>query len=157
MADEHAARLGDPIIHTSALADIAAVAIQGIVVAAAGAIVAGVATLAAPAIAAGSILGAVVAAAGGCVGAGMIAGFVLEATGMMDEIVNESEGLGNALFPPSPAGVISSGATNVLTNDIPAARAAGRLLSTTEQAGLPPEPEGERDRAAMLLGGGEAM
>ena len=157
MADEHAARLGDPIIHTSALADIAAVAIQGIVVAAAGAIVAGVATLAAPAIAAGSILGAVVAAAGGCVGAGMIAGFVLEATGMMDEIVNESEGLGNALFPPSPAGVISSGATNVLTNDIPAARAAGRLLSTTEQAGLPPEPEGERDYAAMLLSGGKAM
>ncbi|QLK63643.1 type IV secretion protein Rhs (plasmid) [Enterobacteriaceae bacterium Kacie_13] len=157
MSDEHAARMGDPIIHTSVLADIAAVAIQGIVVAAAGAIVAGVATIAAPAVAAGSLLGAVVAAAGGCVGAGTIAGFVLEATGMMDEIVIESEGLGNALFPPSPAGVISSGATNVLTNDIPAARAAGRLLSTSEQAGLPPEHEGERDYVAMLLRGGKAM
>ncbi len=157
MADEHAARLGDAIIHTSVMADIAAVAIQGIAVAAAGAIVAGVAILAAPAVAAGSLLGAVVAAAGGCAGAGMIAGFVLGATGMMDEIVTESEGLASAMFPSSPAGVISTGAFNVLTNDLPAARAAGRLLSMTEQAGLVPEPEGDRDYVAMLLNGGKAM
>ncbi|RJT30079.1 DUF6531 domain-containing protein, partial [Rahnella woolbedingensis] len=157
MADKYAARLGDPIIHTSVLADIAAVAIQGIAVAAAGAIVAGVAIIAAPLAAASTVVGAVLAAAGGCVGAGLIAGFVLQATGMMDEVVSESEGLASAIFPPSPAGVIATGATNVMTNDIPAARAAGRLLSTTEQAGLTPEPEGERDYVAMLLNGGKAM
>ncbi|MFU2318849.1 RHS repeat-associated core domain-containing protein [Rahnella sp. PCH160] len=157
MADEHAARLGDAIIHTSVMADIAAVAIQGIAVAAAGAIVMGVAIVAAPVLAVGGIAATAVAAAGTCLGSGLIAGFVLEATGMMDEVISESEGLANMMFPPSPAGVITTGATDVLTNDIPAARAAGRLLSTTEQAGLPPEPEGERDYVAMLLNGIKAI
>lgn len=157
MADEHAARLGDAIIHTSVMADIAAVAIQGIVLVAAGTIVAGVAYVAAPIVAVGSLAATALAAAGTCVGSGLIAGFVLEATGMMDEVVSESEGLANMMFPPSPAGVITTGALDVLTNDIPAARAAGRLLSTTEQAGLPPEPEGERDYVTMLLNGVKAI
>ncbi|AVF37585.1 RHS repeat-associated core domain-containing protein [Rahnella sikkimica] len=157
MADEHAARLGDAIIHTSVMADIAAVAIQGIVLVAAGTIVAGVAYVAAPIVAVGSLAATALAAAGTCLGSGLIAGFVLEATGMMDEVISESEGLANMMFPPSPAGVITTGAPDVLTNDIPAARAAGRLLSTTEQAGLPPEPEGERDYVAMLLNGIKAI
>lgn len=157
MAEQHAARMGDDIIHESVFADIAAVVFEGLTVFAAGAIVAGVALAAAPLVAAGGVAAATLTAASSCAGSGLIAGFILSATGMMDEVISECEGLASAIFPASPQGKIVTGSLNVLTNDLPAARAAGRLLAVTVGGDAKPEAEGERDYVAMLLNSGEAL
>ena len=157
MAEQHAARMGDDIIHTSVFADIAAVAFEGLTVLAAGAIVAGVAILATPFVAAGGVAAGALAAASGCATSGLIAGFILSATGMMDEVVVECEGLASEIFPPSPEGKIVTGALNVLTNDLPAARAAGRLLAVTAAGDADAEEDSERDYVAMLLDSGMAF
>lgn len=157
MPEQYAARLGDDIIHASVFADIATVVFEGLAIAAAGVIVAGVAVAAAPFVAAGGVAAATLTAAPGCLGSGLIAGFILGATGMMDELVLECEGIASAIFPPSPQGKIATGSFNVLTNDLPAARAAGRLLAKTVGGDAESEAEGERDYVAMLLNTGEAF
>ncbi|EFO0970783.1 hypothetical protein DX016_23195 [Escherichia albertii] len=146
MGDNFAARQGDDIIHTSVLGDVATLVFEGVVFAATGAIVAGTAIMAAPLLTAAGATGAAAAAVAvgeSCFFSGMIAGFMTGALGLADDISKGCSELANALFPPSPAGTISTGSTNVLTNDIPAARAAGQLVSDTGKAGLTEKPEEE--------------
>ncbi|WP_059245536.1 RHS repeat-associated core domain-containing protein [Escherichia albertii] len=164
MGDNFAARQGDDIIHTSVLGDVATLVFEGVVFAATGAIVAGTAIMAAPLLTAAGATGAAAAAVAvgeSCFFSGMIAGFMTGALGLADDISKGCSELANALFPPSPAGTISTGSTNVLTNDIPAARAAGQLVADTGKAGLTEKPEEEehsfRDYASMLLNSGTAF
>lgn len=159
MAEQHAARMGDDIIHESAFADIAALAFEGLTMVAAGAIVAGVAMIATPLVAAGGLAAATLTAASGCIASGLIAGFVLSAAGLMDDVISECEGLASAIFPASPQGKIVTGSLNVLTNDLPAARAAGRLLAMTASGDEKPEPENKdvRDYVSMVLNAGAAI
>jgi hypothetical protein len=74
-----------------------------------------------------------------------------ERGGITDDISNAAEGLGNALFPPSPAGKITTGSNNVLTNAIPAARAAGTLTPADTPSPEPQSPGSFADYAGMLL------
>ncbi|WP_041021822.1 PAAR domain-containing protein, partial [Pseudomonas sp. SHC52] len=56
---------------------------------------------------------------------------------------NICEGIGNALFPPTVQANILTGSTDTLTNNIPAARAAGAIESHVAPAGTEleaPEP-----------------
>jgi uncharacterized Zn-binding protein involved in type VI secretion len=70
--------------------------------------------------------------------------------GITDDISNAAEGLGNALFPPSPAGKITTGSNNVLTNAIPP-----RARQARSRPPIPvPEPQSPgsfADYAGMLL------
>lgn len=167
MGDNFAARVSDKIIHTSALADIASVAFEGVVYAAAGAIVAGVAVAAAPVLAGAGMAGAAATATAvgsSCAVSGMIAGLMISAAGLTETISQGCSDLANMLFPPSPSGVISTGSENVLTNNLAAARAAGRLMTTTEKAAqekLNEEQEKKAksvwDYAAMLLSAGDTL
>lgn len=162
MADQFAARQSDEIIHTSKWADVASIVMEGAVYVAAGAIVAGAAVAAAPALAAAGAVGAAAAATavgGSCVASGLIASLMINAAGFGNAISEGCSSLANKIFPPSPAGVISTGSANVMTNNLPAARAAGRLLTETEKSQLPapPEPESALDYAAMLLNTGKVF
>lgn len=154
MSTPNAAREKDQIIHASIWADLASVVMEGVVYAGAAMVVVGAATLAAPALAAGSAAAAVVGFAGGCIGSGLISSTILNYTGLGDKISEGCSELADAIFPPSPAGVISTGSDNVKTNSKPAARAAGRLLTEAEIAAQPkpPEPDSLLDYAQMLLG-----
>lgn len=159
MSDNFAARLKDDIIHTSSLADIAALTFEGMTYVAVGTIVAGVAILAAPELAAAGMTTAAasaVAVGESCVISGMIGGFIASMTGLAEDISEECSELATMLFPPSPAGKISTGAQNVLTNNLPAARAAGRVLTAEEAAALPPA-EDKRDFISMLFDTGKAF
>ncbi len=162
MADQFAARKDDEIIHSSIFADIASIAMEAVVYVAAGAVVAAAAAAAAPALLAAGAVGAAAAAtavAGSCVASGLIAGLMINVAGLGNAISAGCSSLANAIFPPSPAGVISTGSDNVFTNSRPAARAAGRLLTETEQSQLPapPDPASALDYASMLLNTGKVF
>jgi len=145
--DKHAARQGDDIIHSSIFADITSIVAEGAVYAAMGAIVAGVATVAAPLVG----VGALAAVGSSCLLSGIIAGAVANVAGITDDISAAADGIGDMLFPPSPAGIIASGSDNVIINGLAAARAAGELT-----AGDTPPPEAQSagffaDYAGKLL------
>ncbi|WP_235470230.1 DUF6531 domain-containing protein, partial [Franconibacter pulveris] len=141
MSDNNAARQGDDIIHSSIFADITSIVAEGAAYALIGGAVAAAAAAAAPVAAAA---GASVAAAGltavgsSCLLSGIIGGALANLAGVTDKISEAAEGLGNMLFPPSPAGKIVTGSANVLTNKLPAARAAGKLTPADTP---PPEPQ----------------
>lgn len=134
-----AARKGDDIIHTSVLADVlggvfnaaVCVAVGAVVIAAAAPLAAAAATAAGVSAAA---IAATSAAAGTCVAAGIVGGLTVALSGagdMVDEIAGDAASF---ISPPSPQGKIATGSRNVHTNDLPAARAAGRLMTEAENA-----------------------
>ncbi|WPN57927.1 hypothetical protein QMK51_28165 [Pseudomonas sp. P9_31] len=112
-----AARLGDALNHTSMMADI----LGGVLEAAANIAITVVATTAA--VAAMGITGGL-----GCfllgVVVGTIVGLAMSKTGAGKGLSNRCENFSNALFPPTVQGAHSH-----LTNNIPAARAAGAIPS----------------------------
>ena len=127
MSDKHAARKGDDIIHSSIFADITSIVAEGVAYAAIGAAVAFAATAAAPALAAagaGAAAASVAAVGSSCVLSGIVGSIIANVAGITDDISNAANSIGDAIFPPSPAGKIASGSDNVLTNKTPAARAA---------------------------------
>ena len=121
MSDNNAARKGDEIIHSSIFADITSIVAEGAAYAVIGAAVGAAATVAAPLLGAGAAAAGVAAIGSSCLLSGIIGGVLANVAGITDDISNAAEGLGNALFPPSPAGKITTGSNNVLTNAIPAA------------------------------------
>ncbi|WP_311754042.1 RHS repeat-associated core domain-containing protein [Proteus columbae] len=157
----NAAREHDEIIHTSVWADIVSIVAEGVVYAAAGAAVAAIAVVAAPALGLVSASAAAVATAvgGSCIASGFIAGAIISASKLGDSISQGCSNFANAIFPPSPAGKIATGSNNVLINDKRAARAAGRLLTETETANIPPakEPDSFLDYASMVLNTGKTF
>ncbi|UVM50377.1 hypothetical protein LOY38_29445 [Pseudomonas sp. B21-015] len=115
-----AARLGDALNHTSMMADI----LGGVLEAAANIAITVVATTAAVA-----AMGITVVTGGlGCflpgVVVGTIVGLAMSKTGAGKGLSNRCESFSNALFPPTVQGAHSH-----LTNNIPAARAAGAIPS----------------------------
>lgn len=126
MSDNNAARKGDEIIHSSIFADITSIVAEGAAYAVIGAAVGLAATAAAPLLGAGAAAAGVAAIGSSCLLSGIVGGVLANLAGVTDDISNIAEGLGDALFPPSPAGKITTGSSNVLTNSLPAARAAVR-------------------------------
>ncbi|MFE8152802.1 RHS repeat-associated core domain-containing protein [Brenneria goodwinii] len=154
MSDNYAARQDDAIIHSSIFADITSIVAEGIAYAAIGAAVAATAAVAAPLLAtvgAGAAAAGVAAVGSSCVLTGIIGGALANAAGITDDISNAADSLGSALFPPSPAGLITSGASNVLTNGKPAARAAGTLSAAETPPPEPQSPTSFADYGGMLL------
>ncbi|WP_335944875.1 RHS repeat-associated core domain-containing protein [Pseudomonas sp. G166] len=137
-----AARLGDALNHTSMMADI----LGGVLEVAANIAITALATAAVVA-----ATGITVATGGlGCFVLGLVVGTVvglaMSKTGADKGLSNICEGIGNALFPPTVQANILTGSTNTLTNNIPAARAAGAIESHVAPAGTEleaPEPEEE--------------
>ncbi|MEA1032160.1 RHS repeat-associated core domain-containing protein [Pseudomonas sp. N-137] len=126
-----AARLGDALDHTSMMADI----LGGVLEVAANIAITALATAAVVA-----ATGITVATGGlGCflLGAvvGAVVGLAMSKTGADEGLSNICEGIGNALFPPTVQANILTGSTNTLTNNIPAARAAGAIQSHVAPAG----------------------
>ncbi|WP_099169192.1 RHS repeat-associated core domain-containing protein [Pseudomonas sp. ICMP 8385] len=137
-----AARMGDALSHTSMLADI----LGGVLEVAANIAITAVATAAV--VAATGIT--VVTGGLGCflLGAvvGTIVGLAMSKSGADKGLSRLCESFSNALFPPTVQANILTGSTNTLTNNIPAARAAGAISSHVAPAGTeleetPPEPE----------------
>ena len=151
MSDNNAARKGDEIIHSSIFADITSIVAEGAAYAVIGAAVGAAATVAAPLLGAGAAAAGVAAIGSSCLLSGIIGGVLANVAGITDDISNAAEGLGNALFPPSPAGKITTGSNNVLTNAIPAARAAGTLTPADTPSPEPQSPGSFADYAGMLL------
>ncbi|MCE0460047.1 RHS repeat-associated core domain-containing protein [Pseudomonas uvaldensis] len=135
-----AARLGDALDHTSMMADI----LGGVLEVAANIAITALATAAVVA-----ATGITVATGGlGCflLGAvvGAVVGIAMSKTGADKGLSNICEGIGNALFPPTVQANILTGSTDTLTNNIPAARAAGAIESHVAPAGTELEtPEAE--------------
>ncbi|WLI29421.1 DUF6531 domain-containing protein [Pseudomonas rhodesiae] len=137
-----AARMGDALSHTSMMADI----LGGVLEVAANIAITAVATAAVVA-----ATGITVATGGlGCflLGAvvGTVVGLAMSKTGADKGLSNLCESFSNALFPPTVQANILTGSTNTLTNNIPAARAAGAITSHVASAGTEleepaPEPE----------------
>ncbi|WP_339540213.1 RHS repeat-associated core domain-containing protein [Pseudomonas sp. RA_5y_Pfl1_P24] len=135
-----AARMGDALSHTSMMADI----LGGVLEVAANIAITAVATAAVVA-----ATGITVATGGlGCflLGAvvGTIVGLAMSKTGADKGLSNLCESFSNALFPPTVQANILTGSTNTLTNNIPAARAAGAISSHVAPAGTEleePAPE----------------
>ncbi|WP_232965731.1 RHS repeat-associated core domain-containing protein [Pseudomonas palleroniana] len=137
-----AARMGDALTHTSMMADI----LGGVLEVAANIAITAVATAAVVA-----ATGITVATGGlGCflLGAvvGTIVGLAMSKTGADKGLTNLCDSFSNALFPPTVQANILTGSTNTLTNNIPAARAAGAISSHVAPAGTEleepaPEPE----------------
>ena len=137
-----AARMGDALSHTSMMADI----LGGVLEVAANIAITAVATAAV--VAATGIT--VVTGGLGCflLGAvvGTIVGLAMSKTGADKGLTNLCESFSNALFPPTVQANILTGSTDTLTNNIPAARAAGAISSHVAPAGTEleepaPEPE----------------
>ena len=148
MSDNSAARQGDEIIHSSIFADITSIVAEGAAYAVIGAAVGAAATVAAPLLGAGAAAAGVAAIGSSCLLSGIIGGVLANVAGITDDISNAAEGLGNALFPPSPAGKITTGSDNVLTNAIPAARAAGTLTPADTPSPEPQSPGSFADYCA---------
>ncbi|NWC55904.1 DUF6531 domain-containing protein, partial [Pseudomonas veronii] len=137
-----AARMGDALAHTSMMADI----LGGVLEVAANIAITAVATAAVVA-----ATGITVATGGlGCflLGAvvGTIVGLAMSKTGADKGLTNLCDSFSNALFPPTVQANILTGSTDTLTNNIPAARAAGAISSHVAPAGTEleaPEPEPE--------------
>ena len=143
-----AARLGDALNHTSMMADV----LGGVLEVAANIAITAVATAAV--VAATGIT--VVTGGLGCFVLGLVVGTVvglaMSKTGADKGLSNICEGIGNALFPPTVQANILTGSTDTLTNNIPAARAAGAIESHVAPAGTEleaPEPEEEPSYLAM--------
>ncbi len=154
MSDKHAARQGDDIIHSSIFADITSIVAEGAAYAAIGAAVAFAATAAAPALAAagaGAAAASVAAVGSSCVLSGIVGSIIANVAGITDDISNVANDIGNAIFPPSPAGKIASGSDNVLTNKLPAARAAGTQTPEDTPEPEPQSPASFADYGGMLL------
>ncbi|MEX5625820.1 RHS repeat-associated core domain-containing protein [Pseudomonas marginalis] len=146
MADTvHAARVGDPILHTSVWAEILATVAEAVVYAAVTAAV----IAAAP-----YVLGAAAVAAAGAVVIGVGAGLLVTATSLIpagDKSIGEHfsdacSGFFNALIPPTPQGNIASGSADTCINSQLAARAAG--IQTDE----PDEPSAKPSVMDTLFG-----
>ncbi len=138
-----AARLGDGLEHTSMLADI----VGGVLEVAASVAIGALATAAVVAatgitVATGGLgaclLGAVV---------GLVVGVVMAKTGADTGLSRLCEGIGNALFPPTVQATISTGSLDTLTNNRPAARAAGWV----PPGAAPSDQEGSDDAEASYL------
>ena len=137
-----AARMGDALSHTSMMADI----LGGVLEVAANIAITAVATAAVVA-----ATGITVATGGlGCflLGAvvGTIVGLAMSKTGADKGLTKLCDSFSNALFPPTVQANILTGSTDTLTNNIPAARAAGAISSHVAPAGTEleepaPEPE----------------
>ncbi|WP_369301858.1 RHS repeat-associated core domain-containing protein [Pseudomonas sp. N2-5-1-1] len=137
-----AARMGDALSHTSMMADI----LGGVLEVAANIAITAVATAAVVA-----ATGITVATGGlGCflLGAvvGTIVGLAMSKSGADKGLTKICDAFSNALFPPTVQANILTGSTNTLTNNIPAARAAGAISSHVTPAGTEleeakPEPE----------------
>ncbi|WLI18563.1 RHS repeat-associated core domain-containing protein [Pseudomonas wuhanensis] len=137
-----AARLGDALNHTSMMADI----LGGVLEVAANIAITALATAAV--VAATGIT--VVTGGLGCFVLGLVVGTIvglaMSKTGADKGLSNLCESFSNALFPPTVQANILTGSTNTLTNNIPAARAAGAIPSHVAPAGTEleaPEPEAE--------------
>jgi RHS repeat-associated protein len=134
--------MGDALSHTSMMADI----LGGVLEVAANIAITAVATAAVVA-----ATGITVATGGlGCflLGAvvGTIVGLAMSKTGADKGLTNLCDSFSNALFPPTVQANILTGATDTLTNNIPAARAAGAISSHVAPAGTEleaPEPAPE--------------
>ena len=153
MSDKHAAREGDKIIHSSIFADITSIVAEGVAYAAIGSAVAFAATAAAPLLGAGAAAAGVAVVGSSCLLSGIIGGILANVAGITDDISNAANSLGDAIFPPSPAGVIVTGSANVLTNDKLAARAAGTVATGDTPPAEPQSPGSFADYAGMLLAG----
>ncbi|WP_460132789.1 RHS repeat-associated core domain-containing protein [Pseudomonas sp. S1_E04] len=137
-----AARMGDALSHTSMMADI----LGGVLEVAADIAIMAVATAAVVA-----ATGITVATGGlGCVLLGLVVGTIvgmaMSKTGADKGLTNLCDSFSNALFPPTVQANILTGSTDTLTNNIPAARAAGAISSHVAPAGTEleaPEPEPE--------------
>ena len=151
MSDNYAARQGDEIIHASVFADITSVLAEGVAYAAIGSAVAAAATVAAPLLGTGAAAAGVAAVGSGCVLSGITGGMLANVAGITDDITQAAAGLGNRLFPPSPAGNIVTGSPDVLINGLPAARAAGRLTPAGMPDPAPQSPASFADYGGMLL------
>lgn len=139
MSNPNAARLGDDIIHTSILADILGGVFEAAICVAVGAVViAAAAPLAATAATAAGVSAATVAAASAaattCTAAGIVGGLTVSLSGAIEVVEDIAQGAANFISPPSPQGKIATGSLNVQTNGLPAARAAGRLMTEAENA-----------------------
>ncbi|YCH31205.1 DUF6531 domain-containing protein [Erwinia sp. D4-22] len=151
MSDNNAARQGDDIIHSSVFADITSIVAEGAAYAVIGAAVAAAATVAAPALGAGMAAAGVVAVGSSCVLSGIIGGVLANVAGITDDISAAADGIGNFLFPPSPAGKIITGASDVFINSLPAARAAGAPVTGDTPPPEPQPPGSFADYGGMLL------
>ncbi|MCR4456226.1 RHS repeat-associated core domain-containing protein [Pseudescherichia sp. L3] len=151
MSDNHAARQGDEIIHSSVFADITGIMAEGVAYAVAGSAVAAAATVAAPLLGTGAAAAGVAAIGSGCVLSGIIGGVLANLAGVTDDITQAAAGLGDMLFPPSPAGNIVTGSPDVIINGLPAARAAGWLTPADMPDPEPQSPDSFADYGGMLL------
>ncbi|KAF0812123.1 putative deoxyribonuclease RhsC [Andreprevotia sp. IGB-42] len=120
MSDLCAARLGDPIVHTSLLGDILKVALD--IAAYALITAAAVAAVAAAAAATGLTLGA-----GAPLLIGVVVGIGMGVSGGSGLLDKATTGIANFICPPQEDGKILTGSTNTFTNSKPAARAAGKV------------------------------
>ncbi|UOB24020.1 DUF6531 domain-containing protein [Pseudomonas orientalis] len=141
-----AARMGDALSHTSMMADI----LGGVLEVAANIAITAVATAAVVA-----ATGITVATGGlGCflLGAvvGTIVGLAMSKTGADKGLTNLCDSFSNALFPPTVQANILTGSTNTLTNNIPAARAAGAISSHVAPAGTELEEPAPAPEASYL-------
>ncbi|WP_439854216.1 RHS repeat-associated core domain-containing protein [Pseudomonas yamanorum] len=140
-----AARLGDGLLHTSAMADI----LGGVLEIAANIAITAVATAAI--VAATGIT--VVTGGLGCfvLGAvvGIIVGIGMSKTGADKGLTKVCDWIGNALFPPVVMATIATGSHNTFTNGIPSARAAGAIgpVSPQPTEGGSPEESSYLDMA----------
>jgi len=114
-----AARLNDPIAHTSTLGNLAKMG---------GSLIVGALVGAALTVAAVAAVGVVVGTGGLGFGAVLAIGFAvsaaMEATGLNEFIDHHVNRLIDEFIPPSIEGTIASGSPDVKTNSLPAARAA---------------------------------
>lgn len=145
-----AARLGDALNHTSMMADI----LGGVLEVAANIAITALATAAV--VAATGIT--VVTGGLGCFVLGLVVGTIvglaMSKTGADKGLSNICEGIGNALFPPTVQANILTGSKDTLTNNIPAARAAGAIESHVAPAGTELEaPKPEEDPSYLDMAG----
>ncbi|MGK8933014.1 RHS repeat-associated core domain-containing protein [Pluralibacter gergoviae] len=148
MSDNKAARQGDEIIHSSIFADITSIVAEGVTYAVIGY---AVGVVAAPLLGASAAAGSLAALGSSCVFRGIVGGVLANVTGASELISKAADGLGDMLFPPSPAGTIVTGSGNVMTNGLPAARAAGTLTPADTPPPEPQSPGSFADYAGALL------
>ncbi|WP_147194969.1 RHS repeat-associated core domain-containing protein [Pantoea sp. CCBC3-3-1] len=152
MSNKPAARMGDDLIHSSMLADIASIVVEGAAYAAIGAAVGVAAAAAAPLAGAGAVAAGLATVGSSCVLSGIIGGLLANMAGVTDDIASAASGVGDFLFPPSVSGKITSGSSNVLTNNKMAARAAAQLLPPAVTVPESQSPMSFLDYGSELLG-----
>ncbi|HFK4480614.1 TPA: hypothetical protein ACG0LC_004487, partial [Citrobacter sedlakii] len=69
-----------------------------------------------------------------CTAAGIIGGLTVSLSGAAEVVGDIARGAANFISPPFAQGKIATGSLNVQTNGLPAARAAGRLMTAAENA-----------------------